>query len=289
MLTTIPLDMIENGQRLRDISEAHVDALVNSIGDIGLLNPITVYPRKLFRGGNHVDGYGLIAGLHRKTACERLGLVEVEAQVLDLSDLERQIAECDENLCSTVLSPAERARFTKRRKEAYEALHPEAKHGGDRKSDQVAESATRSFADDQAAATGVAARTVRQDAERGEKVLSEVLDLIKGTSLDTGTYLDKLKKMPGNEQHHAATRDLSFLNKRDRQAERQKAENATRSKIQNDVKARAAKEVAEIIAEHIPGEWWDAVKANLYAAGAANIAKELTNITGESVMDRSAA
>src|SRR4051812_10841779 len=129
MLATIQLDMIENGQRLRDISEAQVAALINSIGDIGLLNPITVYPRSLFRAGNRVDGYGLIAGLHRKTAFERLGLVEIEANVLDLSDLERQIAECDENLCAPTLSPSERARFTNRRKEAYEALHPETQHG----------------------------------------------------------------------------------------------------------------------------------------------------------------
>lgn len=67
--------------------------------------------------------------------------------------------------------------------------------------------------------------------------------------------------------------------------ERVQAERA-RSRVDSDVKARAAKEVAEIIAEHVPGEWWDAVKANLYAAGAANIAHELTNITGQSIMDR---
>src|SRR6185437_1772580 len=120
MLTTLPLDMIENGQRLRGISEATVASLVNSIGDVGLLNPITVYSRKLLRGGEWVDGYGLVAGLHRKTACERLGLVEIEANVLELSDLECQIAECDENLCAPALSPSERAQFTKRRKDAYE-------------------------------------------------------------------------------------------------------------------------------------------------------------------------
>jgi ParB/RepB/Spo0J family partition protein len=68
--------------------------------------------------------------------------------------------------------------------------------------------------------------------------------------------------------------------------ERVQAERA-RSQVDADVKARAAKEVAEIIAEHVPGEWWDAVKANLYAAGAANIAHALTNITGEAVMDKS--
>lgn len=67
--------------------------------------------------------------------------------------------------------------------------------------------------------------------------------------------------------------------------ERVAAERA-RSKIDADVKARAAKEVASMLSEHVPGEWWDALKANLYAAGAANIANELTNIIGQSLMDQ---
>lgn len=198
MLATIPVELIENGQRLRELSEATVAALVNSIGDVGLLNPITVYPRKLFRGGNQIDGYGLVAGLHRKTACERLGLVEIEANVLDLSDLQCQIAECDENLCAPQLSPSDRARFTKRRKEAYEALHPETKHGANQHSrpDEPAQS----FASATAEAIGVDERTVRRDADRGDKIDDKALAAVRGSGLDTGTYLDKLKKLPITEQ-----------------------------------------------------------------------------------------
>lgn len=282
MLATIPVDIIENGQRLRDLSEATVAALVNSIGDVGLLNPITVYPRKLFRGGNQIDGYGLVAGLHRKTAYERLGLVEIEANVLDLSDLQCQIAECDENLCAPQLTPSDRARFTKRRKDAYEALHPEARNGGNQHTRPSG--AATSFAEDQAASTGMAERTVRLDAERGEKVCAEALDLVKGTKFDTGVYLDKLKSMSPADQVAAVKRDLAALKTTSKVAPIATA----RSKIDADVKVRAAREVASIIAEHVPGEWWDGVKANLYAAGAANIAHELTNITGQSIMDRRA-
>lgn len=223
MLATIPIDQIDNGERLRGISEARVEVLMNSIGDVGLLNPITVYPRKLFKSGNQVDGYGLVAGLHRKTACERLGLVEIEANILDLDDLNRQIAECDENLCAPQLTPSERARFTKRRKQAYEALHPEARHGTNQHTRGDAKLATPSFAADQAAATGASERAVARDAERGEKVIDEVLDLIRDTPLDTGVYLDKLKKLPGSEQFKAAKRDLAF--------ERQKQQRAKGRKI----------------------------------------------------------
>lgn len=284
MLATIPVEMIENGQRLRELSEATVEALVNSIGDVGLLNPVTVYRRKLFRGGNQIDGYGLVAGLHRKTACERLGLVEIEANILDLSDLQCQIAECDENLCAPQLSPSDRARFTKRRKEAYEALHPESKHGANRHTRP--EEAAPSFAEDQAGATGQSERAVARDAERGEKVCEKALDLVNGTKLDTGVYLDKLKPLSSADQVAAVKRDLAALKN---VASKVAPINTARSKIDADVKVRAAREVASIIAEHVPGEWWDAVKANLYAAGAANIAHELTNITGQSVIDRGAA
>ena len=288
MLTTLPLDMIENGQRLRGISEATVASLINSIGDVGLLNPITVYSRKLLRGGEWVDGYGLVAGLHRKTACERLGLAEIEANVLELSDLECQIAECDENLCAPALSPSERAQFTKRRKDAYEALHPETKHGGgkDQPSGQFVHTETPSFAADTADKVGVDERTVRRDAERGDKVAPAALDLIRGTRLDTGTYLDKLKKMGAAEQVATVKSDLAALKQVRLQHPRQ---GGARSKIDADVKARAAKAVAEWIVEHASGEEWDFLKSNLYAAGASNIAHELTNFTGQSIMDRSAA
>lgn len=211
MLATIPIELIENGQRLRQISEAAVAALVNSIGDVGLLNPITVYRRKLFVGGNQIDGYGLVAGLHRKTACERLGLVEIEANIVDLTDLECQIAECDENLCAHELSASDRARFTKRRKDAYEALHPETKHGGNANgpSGQFVHTEVESFDVDQARATGVDPRTVRRDAERGEKIDSKALEMVRGTKHDTGVYLDALKKLPVTEQLKKVRGDLA--------------------------------------------------------------------------------
>lgn len=287
MLATLAIDMIENGQRLRGISEAQVQSLVNSIGDVGLLNPITVYRRKLLRGGEWVEGFGLVAGLHRKTACERLGLVEIEANILDLTDLECQIAECDENLCATQLSPSDRARFTARRKDAYEALHPEAKHGGDRRSDQVAEFATRSFAQDQAAVTGSAERTVRLDAERGQKIAEQALDLIKGTPLDTGIFLDKLKNVGTDEQVRTVREQLAAY--REASRPRTVAVDANKIKLDADIRQRAARACAELLAEYLPADAWDHFKSNLAVTTSKDVLTEFTNITGNSVMDRSAA
>lgn len=283
MLATISIDMIDDGQRLRDISEAQVASLVNSIGDVGLLNPITVFPKKVLRGASWVDGYGLIAGLHRKTACERLGLVEIEAQVLDLSDLERQIAECDENLCATILSPSERARFTKRRKDAYEALHPETKRGvaGGLARQGVATDKL-SFAAATAAATGKDERTVQRDAERGERIAEEALAAVKGTHLDTATYLDTLKAVPKEAQAKTVREQLRALREKP-------MDNASKVKLDADIRQRAARACADLLAEYLPADAWDHFKSNLAVTTSKDLLTEFTNITGQSVMDRSAA
>lgn len=281
MLAMIPVDMIENGQRLRAISEAQVASLINSIADVGLLNPITVYPRQLYRGGVAVDGYGLIAGLHRKTAYERLGLAEIEANVLDLPDLERQIAECDENLCAPQLTPADRAMFTKRRKDAYEALHPETRHGGDRKSDQVANLATRSFAEDQAEKTGASERSVRRDAARGANVEEEALQLIRGTQFDNGTYIDRLARLDKADQVKAVKEDVAVLK---RPSQLPSLASVQRVKLDADIRTRAAKACAELLAEHLPPDAWDHFKSNLAVTTTKDILTEFTNITGQSIM-----
>jgi hypothetical protein len=65
-----------------------------------------------------------------------------------------------------------------------------------------------SFATETAKAIGKDERTVRRDAERGEKVIPEVMAMIAGTKLDTGTYLDRIKNLRPNEQVTAAKRDL---------------------------------------------------------------------------------
>ena len=106
----------------------------------------------------------------------------------------------------------------------YLELHPEtAEHvaGGVAKNSAADNlSAAPSFAEATAAVTGADARTVRRDAERGEKVIGEVLDLIRGAKLDTGTYLDKLKKLPPNEQVHATKLDLAHMREQERERAR---------------------------------------------------------------------
>ena len=278
MIVEIPTDRIDLRADARLIDGATVSGLVESISEVGLINPIRV------RAAG--DRWELIAGAHRLAACKQLGLAVIDAVVVDDDDLRAELAMIDENLCRAELSPADRAGQTARRKVIYLELHPEtAQHVAGGKGNATTDdlSVVPSFADATAALTGADARTVRRDAERGEKVAPSVLELIRGTALDTGVYLDKLKRMSGGDQMIAAKRDLAHVRA---QARSKKKPSTSSSRVQADVKSRAAKEVADMIAEHVPGEWWDAIKSNLYAAGARNIADALTNITGEAIMDR---
>jgi ParB-like chromosome segregation protein Spo0J len=231
--TTVAIDLIEFGHRIRALDHDQVMALKESIALSGLINPLLVYRRSITRDGQAVDGFGLIAGAHRLAAFQALGLTEVEVTVVDMDALHRTIAECDENLCGTQLSQAERARFTKHRKLAYERLHPETKHGGDRRSDQVAKIATRSFAVETAASTGKAPRTVRLDCERGDSISDTALAKVARTKFDNGVYLDRLKKLPPEEQEQRVDADLAGLEGRGPKA----ASRASRGKLDQVSKA----------------------------------------------------
>ena len=195
----VDIDLIFIGDRLRSISPEQVEAIASSIAEVGLLSPITVFRRPIIRHHVSEDGFGLVAGLHRIEACKGLGLTEIEANVVELDDLDRQIAECDENLCGTKLTPSERAVFTRRRKEAYEAKHPETRQGATGRAGYKNDNLS-SFSDDTASKTGVDKRTVERDARRGDKIDANVLASIAGTDLDKGVILDSLAAIPKADQ-----------------------------------------------------------------------------------------
>lgn len=202
----LPIDKISRRADARPVDANTVAGLSESIAAIGLINPIRVR-----QSG---DGWEVIAGVHRLEACRSLGLVEIAAHIVTDDDLHAELAMIDENLCRAELTPSDRARQTARRKEIYEALHPATVNGANQHSRPV-EAAER-FTAATANVTGQSERLVQLNAERGSKILDEVLDLIRGTKLDTGTYLDKLKAMPGSQQFRAAQRDLLNIRQQDR-------------------------------------------------------------------------
>lgn len=188
------IETIDVGTRLRPVDQARVEALKISISDLGLKTPITVY-------GTPLDARAkLSAGGHRLEAMRQLGETHIDCFHEMGDELDAELWEIDENLARSELTAADRALFVHRRKEIYLLKHPEtAQHvaGG-----KARHSATDklSFADATAQATGQDARTVRRDASRGARIVDMALHHLRGTRLDSGVFLDRLKLVPEENQ-----------------------------------------------------------------------------------------
>lgn len=214
MIIDLPLSDVVTRADGRALNEAAVDGLADSIATVGLLNPIRVR-----QAG---EKWEVIAGAHRVAAFRKLGLVEIQAIAADADDLHAELAMIDENLMRAELSASERAQQTARRKAIYLELHPETANGGDRRSIKSqtlrTENEAERFTADTAKATGSSERIVQLNVSRGEKVIDAAHQIIRGTSLDTGTYLDRLKKLSPSEQVVAAKRDLAWHKQQQRDA-----------------------------------------------------------------------
>ena len=204
---TIPIPINEitvPPDRLRALNKETVASLVASFREIKLQHPITVRLQD--------KKWILIAGWHRLEAAKRCGWKTIMAMPkTDVDDDHAKLMEIDENLARAELSPAERALHIDKRKKLYEKLHPQTKHGGNRKSPGEKSSRQngnlKRFTEDTAGKTGQSERSVQRDAARGENV--KVLPDIVGTSLDKGAELDALAELPEAEQCELAKRAKS--------------------------------------------------------------------------------
>lgn len=210
MLRDLPIDRLHLRADARMIDADAVQAMAESIASLGLLHPIRVRENR--------DGWEVIAGAHRVEAHKVLGLVEIACNIVTDDDLHSELAMIDENLCRSNLGAVDRARQMARRKAIYEELHPETRQGPYRRylDPEIVDAKVPSFVDSTAAATGSSSALVSREARRGNNVLPEALELIAGTELDKGAYLDQLASLPGSEQMTAVERDLAQIRRGER-------------------------------------------------------------------------
>jgi ParB-like chromosome segregation protein Spo0J len=279
----LPLVKLRRRQGARKLVEAKMPGLVDSIREIGIINPLRVRPIEIYEGGRPAEGWEVTAGAHRFEAASRLGMVEVPCVIVADDDLHAELAMIDENLCRAELSPAEAAYQSDRRKEIYEQLHPETRRGaagGHGKHGSASDNL--SFAEDAAAKTGRDKRTIYRDAARGA-ALGEVLKDIVGTSLDKGVEIDALAKLAPEQRA-----DVIDKVKRGEVVSARQYELAGPSGVDRDLKLEAARNMASWLAEHSDASQWEWIKSTLYTAGAKAVADAFVNETGagQSVMDR---
>ena len=189
---------INPGRRIAN--PKHIKELEKSISEVGLLNPITVDHRNV-----------LIAGLHRLEAAKLLDWPEIECTVSSLEGLQAELAEIDENFIRNDLSPVEYGELLLRRKAIYESLYPEARNGGDRKSEKIrsakcASDSAKSFVDDTAEKLGVNPSTVRRQIQTAKNLAPEAKEIIRNADAKiTKKDALKLSRMEPEQQKEAAS------------------------------------------------------------------------------------
>jgi ParB family chromosome partitioning protein len=186
----------------RTIDSRHVKALSSSISAEGLLSPISV-----------ATNWHIVYGRHRLMACRSLGWKKIPAIVVDYDAMKAELAGIDENIVRKNLKALERSRALARRKEIYEALHPETTTGkargggrgkGKAKKEGGQDVRLPSFAADTAAATSQSERQVRRDVAIGVGIPDDIAERLTQTSIaDNKLQLAAFAKLPDHETMEA--------------------------------------------------------------------------------------
>ena len=182
----------------RDTQQRNVEELARSIAAVGLMNPITV-----------TQDNTLIAGLHRLEAVKLLGWTEIECTVSDADGLQAELAEIDENFVRAGLSHRELGDLLLRRKELYEAIHPETRqgmrNGQTAKNDNLTLLGAKPFSEDTADKLGVSKHTVERLVRTAANLTPEAKKTIRdaGDKITKGAAL-KISKLPPDQQAEAA-------------------------------------------------------------------------------------
>ena len=120
------IDIPQN--RARSFDPAEAAGLAASIAEVGLQHPVRVR----LVGNRH----RLIAGRKRLEACRLLGWTAIPVTISTAAtDDDERLEEVLENLSRFDLNKLDRCQHLYELKQVYERLHPETKHGGDRKSE----------------------------------------------------------------------------------------------------------------------------------------------------------
>lgn len=201
----IKINEIKINPGRREASAESIEELARSISEIGLLNPITIDQE-----------HTLIAGLHRLEAAKRLGWTEIECTVTGLEGLQAELAEIDENMVRSELSAVEYGAVLLRRKEIYEALHPETRatyDGGSFRGNQHCgevndkmSATSKSFARDTADRLGVTARTVERYVRMMKNLTPDARLILCGSDVKlTQRAATKLSQLTPDQQKEAAS------------------------------------------------------------------------------------
>lgn len=186
---SIQTEKVSVADRLRGIDMDRVEMLAGSIEENGQIHPIIV------READEKGNYQLIDGQHRIAAYLKLSR-DVDAIVVDVTDIDERLIEVDANLMYAPLTALQRCVFLSRRKDVYEELHPETKNGAQGgRGNQKNENGILPFSKDTAERVGLSRTTIECAVSVAKKLHPDVLRAISGTDLeDKRAELEALAK-----------------------------------------------------------------------------------------------
>lgn len=179
----------------------NIEELAMSIKEIGLIQPII-----LTRDNE------LIAGHRRLLACKSLGFKEIECIKINPTDeLHKLDMELAENVKREDFNPMELAEGLQKRKELYEAIHPETKAGGDRKSKdgiRLLKDAPDKFTEDTAKKIGKSETFVKEHLQLNS-LKKEVKDKVRDNKMTKSEALAVFRKDKKIEAIKEQVKELS--------------------------------------------------------------------------------
>ncbi len=193
----IKISSIKINPGRREAEPKAVEELARSITAVGLMNPVALDQNNT-----------LVAGLHRLEAAKLLGWTEIECTAIGMNTVQAELAEIDENIVRTRLNRQELCEQLLRRKEIYETLHPETRHG--MRNGQTAKNAnlatleTKSFAEDTAEKTGMSKRAVSRLLQIANNLTGDARRIVEAHNMTQDTAL-KLSRLQHDEQVEAAS------------------------------------------------------------------------------------
>lgn len=197
----VAISDIQIGARLRQVKDAKVREISESIAQVGLLSPVEL-----------TEEFKLVFGRHRLAAVQRLGWTTIPANIRAYDSLHAELAEIDENLYRNELTVLEQGEHLERRKEIYEALNPNAKAEARRAAgmnkalgNNVAPVSGATFVESVEALTGKSKSAIKEEIQIARDIAEPVKDLIRDTELaDKKTELLSLARMEPEKQQQAA-------------------------------------------------------------------------------------
>ncbi|MBB6715372.1 ParB N-terminal domain-containing protein [Clostridium gasigenes] len=175
IITELPINKIKIDIRLWEVQQEHIEPIVASIKQVGLINPITV----LEDNGE----YTLVTGEHRLRAYMQLNKETIPAHIFvrEYEDIELDKAKCvlrevDENIIRRSSDRFEEGYMLYQRKIAYGKLNPEITDENLNNNQRLGadtKEIPKSFMQDTMEKTGIKERTINERVQIGSRINEE--------------------------------------------------------------------------------------------------------------------